>query len=710
MKKILYIAAILAAIAVASVLAVQVRAAGDGTITQLQLFHLDSSGNVTQTTANKPLKLSGPTPGGCLTLTSGNIATTTGSPCGGSGSTPGGSAGNIQYNASGSFGGAATTTLTAGSGISLSGVPIIIGSTPISITNTAGGFGYLFPGNATTTNITFTNGLTGALTGNASTATALAANGTNCSAGNYALGVDASGNAEGCTVATTGTVTSIATNNGLTGGTITGSGTIGLAPIAAGVLGAVTGSTVPTSQATSTLYGTAPAGGYVLGWNNSTNGIGWIATSSSGGGSVTAVSIATANGFAGSSSGGATPALTLTTTITGLLKGNGTAISAAALSDFPAQAANTVIANGTSASAVPTAVATSTFFGTGTGGQVLAWNNGVPQWVATTTFNSPLSFASGAVSLNTSGAWSGNAGTATALAANGTNCSAGNYPLGVDASGNAEGCTLASTGTVTGVTALYPILSTGGTAPIISTAFGTTTNNGMTQGNLYVGSGGIFLTAASSSIFGYVPLNPTRQLTIAGTANQITSSAGAQDLSADRTWTLSIPSQFNIQQASTTQLSAGLATFGQTASSTFASDGSLTSPKATITAASTTNLTFSQSFGSGSSKIPSEFYGTFSAATTTAWTGTSTTISLGIASVNETWDSIQCTTDAGTLNIQFNNGGSALNMVMASTTVGTQAFTTNNAFSAGAKRTVTFGTPASSPTYAGCTVAKHYTF
>lgn len=44
---------------------------------------------------------------------------------------------------------------------------------------------------------------------------------------------------------------------------------------------------------------------------------------------VTAVSIASANGFAGSSSGGATPALTLSTTITGLLKGNGTAISAA---------------------------------------------------------------------------------------------------------------------------------------------------------------------------------------------------------------------------------------------------------------------------------------------------------------------------------------------------------------------------------------------
>ena len=46
-------------------------------------------------------------------------------------------------------------------------------------------------------------------------------------------------------------------------------------------------------------------------------------------GSVTAVSVASSNGFAGSSSGGATPALTISTTVTGVLKGDGTAISAA---------------------------------------------------------------------------------------------------------------------------------------------------------------------------------------------------------------------------------------------------------------------------------------------------------------------------------------------------------------------------------------------
>ncbi len=44
---------------------------------------------------------------------------------------------------------------------------------------------------------------------------------------------------------------------------------------------------------------------------------------------VTSIAIASSNGLSGSSSGGATPTLTLSTSITGILQGNGTAISAA---------------------------------------------------------------------------------------------------------------------------------------------------------------------------------------------------------------------------------------------------------------------------------------------------------------------------------------------------------------------------------------------
>jgi hypothetical protein len=47
------------------------------------------------------------------------------------------------------------------------------------------------------------------------------------------------------------------------------------------------------------------------------------------GGTVVSVSVNSANGFAGTSSGGVNPALTLSTSVTGLLKGNGTAMSAA---------------------------------------------------------------------------------------------------------------------------------------------------------------------------------------------------------------------------------------------------------------------------------------------------------------------------------------------------------------------------------------------
>ena len=59
------------------------------------------------------------------------------------------------------------------------------------------------------------------------------------------------------------------------------------------------------------------------------NGTDYVKVASSTADGVTAVSVASANGFAGSSSGGATPALTLTTSITGVLKGDGTALSAA---------------------------------------------------------------------------------------------------------------------------------------------------------------------------------------------------------------------------------------------------------------------------------------------------------------------------------------------------------------------------------------------
>lgn len=189
-------------------------------------------------------------------------------------------------------------------------------------------------------------------------------------------------------------------------------------------------------------------------------------------------------------------------------------------------------------------------------GKVLSFLAGVPTWAATTTFSSPLTYSNGAVSLDTTGTWSGNAGTATklatarningvafdgsaaititaasstllannntfsgsntfsslitgsisgnagtatALAANGTNCSAGNYPLGVDASGNAENCTAAGTGTVTAVTGTWPIISSGGTTPNVTWG-GLATTSQPSSSNLLVSNGaaGVYGVATST--------------------------------------------------------------------------------------------------------------------------------------------------------------------------------------------------------------------
>jgi len=51
--------------------------------------------------------------------------------------------------------------------------------------------------------------------------------------------------------------------------------------------------------------------------------------SGGGGGTVTSVGVASSNGFAGTSTGGANPTLTISTTVSGLLNGNGTSVSAA---------------------------------------------------------------------------------------------------------------------------------------------------------------------------------------------------------------------------------------------------------------------------------------------------------------------------------------------------------------------------------------------
>lgn len=98
-------------------------------------------------------------------------------------------------------------------------------------------------------------------------------------------------------------------------------------------------------------------------------------------------------------------------------------------------------------------------------------------------------------------------------------------------------------------------------------------------------------------------------------------------------------------------------------------------------------------------------YPAFTYASSTPWTGT-TTVPLGTARVAETWNDVQCFTDAGTVQVSFSDGTNRMNFINASTTANTNTLSTNNTFTAGEKRYVDLGTPASSPTKISCTISK----
>lgn len=224
----------------------------------------------------------------------------------------------------------------------------------------------------TVTATAFAGPLTGAVTGNASTATtaaALTANGANCSAGSYPLGVGADGAVESCTDATTEIDSAIGTHAAIT---------------------------------------TLPHGATA---NNTASRI--VYRDASG------------NFAAG--------------TITATLVGN--ASTATALATNPSdcgasQYASSIDASGNLTCSTPTssiAGLTTNYIVKATGATSIGNSSLVDNGstiTTTETITSPTFI----------GALTGNASTATALAANGTNCTTGTYPLGIDASGNAETC------------------------------------------------------------------------------------------------------------------------------------------------------------------------------------------------------------------------------------------------------------------------------
>jgi len=355
--------------------------------------------------------------------------------------------------------------------------------------------------------------ITATLTGNASTASALAANGTNCGAGQAAQGVDASGNAEGC-------FTPSGAGNVATGGTLT-SGQLVIGQGAQSVaVGNLTGDVTTSGSTATTIANLA----------------------------VTNAKIANTT-------------IDLTTKVTGLLpaaninQANNYAWTGA--QDMSGATSHTVPIG---AAAAPTS-----------SGQI-AYNS------TTNTWRAGVNGVSKTIAM-TDSAITGNAATATALAADGTNCAAGQAAAGIDASGNAQGCFTPSgsgnvIGPATNTDSFIPqwngansnILKNGLAVASINTASAVVQRDG--SGNFSAGTITATLSGTATSLAangsncsaGQFPLGvdasgnaetctplPT---SIAGTTNQITASASTGSI------TLSIPSSAQLSIANLTNLTS----------------------------------------------------------------------------------------------------------------------------------------------------------
>lgn len=220
---------------------------------------------------------------------------------------------------------------------------------------TANGFAGTVATSSTTPAITLTTSVTGVLKGNGTAISAAvsgtdyapATTGTSILKGNGSGGFSSAVSGTDYAPATTGSdilygngaggfdLVTVASPLTFIGGTLgLGAVTIGSSMLKGDGAGGIANATAGTDYAAPTsgssiLYGNGAGGFSDVTIGSGVSFVGGTLSATGTGGTVTSVSVVSANGFAGSSSGGATPALTISTSITGLLKGDGTAVSAA---------------------------------------------------------------------------------------------------------------------------------------------------------------------------------------------------------------------------------------------------------------------------------------------------------------------------------------------------------------------------------------------
>lgn len=210
----------------------------------------------------------------------------------------------------------------------------------------------------------------------------------------------------------------------------------------------------------------------------------------------------------------ATGNVTIASLGTGLVKSTSGVLANAAYTDFPTMAAGTFLANGTGGTAAPTAVATSSIFGIGTAGQIVAWNNGVPQYVATTTFSSPLLYSAGNVTCQVaSGSLAGCLSSTDWNTFNGKQA-AGNYitALTGDVTASGPGSVAATLATVNGNVGSFTnaSITVNGKGLITAASSGSA---GLTSYDAFTHAGGP-AQSATTSVMGIGTTTPFSQLSV----------------------------------------------------------------------------------------------------------------------------------------------------------------------------------------------------
>ncbi len=111
-------------------------------------------------------------------------------------------------------------------------------------------------------------------------------------------------------------------------------------------------------------------------------------------------------------------------------------------------------------------------------------------------------------------------------------------------------------------------------------------------------------------------------------------------------------------------------------------------------------------FGDGSNTlvVNGHVYRFYDYATSTTWAGTTTRL-MFLPYVGETLKGVACTVipSGATVNLQIGNGSASTTVVVASSTVNKNFFTSNNSLTALSKYSLAWGSPVSSPVEVGCT-------